>query len=188
MPLETKYGDLSSLRIDRAQKEPDEPKWSKRFILAGIFALVVLSLVALGIRLFSSSIPEVQTVRAQTISSSTPGDTVLQAAGYIVAHHTIDVNSKVTGRIAWIGVEKGDKVKAGQVLVKLEDQEFRAQVQQARGAVDVAKARLEQLQHGSRPEEIDQANANLDEARANLADAKSTLERTKPLVQQGVFS
>jgi HlyD family secretion protein len=113
---------------------------------------------------------------------------VLQAAGYIVAHHTISVNSKVTGRIAWIGVEKGDKVKAGQVLVRLEDQEFRAQVEQARGAVEMAKARLQQLEHGSRPEEIEQANANLDEARANRANAKATLDRTKPLVVQGVFS
>lgn len=79
-------------------------------------------------------------------------------------------------------------MKAGQVLVKLEDQEFRAQVEQARGAVGMAKARLEQLEHGSRPEEIAQASANLDEAHANLENSKATLERTKPLVQQGVFS
>lgn len=187
MPLETKYGDLHGLRIDRTHKEPEDPKWSKRFIVSGIGVLVLLGIVALAVRLFSSSIPEVQTVRATPLSTS-GGDTVLQAAGYIVAHHTIDVNSKVTGRIAWIGVEKGDKVRAGQVLVKLEDQEFRAQVEQARGTVGMAKAHLDQLEHGSRPEEIDQANANLDEARANLADAKSTLERTKPLVEQGVFS
>jgi HlyD family secretion protein len=188
MALETKYGDLHSLRIDRSQNQPEEPKWSKRFILAGIALVVLLGVVALGVRLFSSSIAEVQTVRAMPVTSASGGDTVLQAAGYIVAHHTIDVNSKVTGRIAWIGVEKGDKVKAGQVLVRLEDQEFRAQVEQFRGAVSVAKARLEQLEHGSRPEEIDQANANLDEARANLDNAKATLARTRPLVQQGVFS
>jgi len=188
MVLETKYGDLHSLRIDRTQKEPDDPKWSKRFIVSGIAVLVLLGIVVLAVRLFSSSIPEVQTVRATPVSTSSGGDTVLQAAGYIVAHHTISVNSKVTGRIAWIGVEKGDKVKAGQVLVKLEDQEFRAQVEQARGTVGMAKARLQQLENGSRPEEIDQANANLDEARANLANAKATLERTRPLVEQGVFS
>ena len=189
MALEAKYGDLHSLRIDRTQKEPEEPKWSKRFILAGIGLVVLLGIVVLAARLLSSSIPEVQTVRAKPVtSSSNSGDTVLQAAGYIVAHHTISVNSKVTGRIAWIGVEKGDKVKAGQVLVRLEDQEFRAQAEQARGAVSMARARLQQLENGSRPEEIDQANANLDEARANLANAKATLERTKPLVQQGVFS
>jgi HlyD family secretion protein len=187
MPLETKYGNLHALRIDRTSKEPEDPKWSKRFIVSGIGVLVLLGIVAIALRLFSASVPEVQTVRATPLSSSA-GDTVLQAAGYIVAHHTIDVNSKVTGRIAWIGVEKGDKVKAGQVLVKLEDQEFRAQVEQARGAEGMAKARLDQLEHGSRPEEIDQANANLDEARANLENTKATLERTKPLVQEGVFS
>lgn len=187
MPLETKYGDLHGLRIERSHKDPEDPKWSKRFIVSGIGLLVLLGIVAVAVRLFSASVPEVQTVRATPLSSS-GGDTVLQAAGYIVAHHTIDVNSKVTGRIAWIGVEKGDKVKAGQVLVRLEDQEFRAQVEQARGAVGIAKARLDQLEHGSRPEEIDQASANLDEARANVADAKATLERTRPLVEQGVFS
>jgi HlyD family secretion protein len=188
MALETKYGDLHGLRIERSQKEPDEPKWSKRFIVAGIAVVFLLGIITLAIRLFSGSVPEVQTVRAAGITSSSSGDTVLQAAGYIVAHHTISVNSKVTGRIAWIGVEKGDKVKAGQVLVRLEDQEFRAQVEQARGAVGMAKARLQQLEHGSRPEEIEQANANLDEARANRANAKATLDRTRPLVVQGVFS
>jgi HlyD family secretion protein len=188
MAVETKYGDLHGLRIERSQKEPDEPKWSKRFIVAGIVVVILLGVIALAIRLFSGSVPEVQTVRAASVSSSSSGDTVLQAAGYIVAHHTISVNSKVTGRIAWIGVEKGDKVRAGQVLVRLEDQEFRAQVEQARGGVEMAKARLQQLEHGSRPEEVEQANANLDEARANRANAKATLDRTKPLVVQGVFS
>src|SRR5438477_12979373 len=105
MALEAKYGDLHTLRIDRSQKEPDEPKWSRRFIIAGIGAVVFLGLVALAMRLFSSSIPEVQIVRAATVSSSTAGDTVLQAAGYIVAHHTISANAKVTGLIAGIGVE-----------------------------------------------------------------------------------
>src|SRR5437016_1136773 len=158
MALETKYGDLSSLRIDRSHNsEPEEPKWSKRFILAGIGVLALLGAIALGLRVFSSSAPEVQTVRATPITSASSGDTVLQAAGYIVAHHTISVNSKVTGRIAWIAVENGDKVKAGQVLVRLEDQEFRAQVEQARGSVEMAKARLQQLEHGSRPEELEQA-------------------------------
>ena len=189
MPVDTKYDDLSKLRIDRSQKEPGEtPKWSQRFILGGIGVLVLLGIIALIVRLSSSSTPEVQVVRATTVNSTVSGDTVLAAAGYVVAHHKISVNSKVTGRVAWIGVEKGDKVKAGQVLVRLEDQEFRAQVEQAKGAVLAADARLKALEHGSRPEEIQQASANLDEARANMANAKITLERTKPLVHEGVLS
>ena len=109
------------------------------------------------------------------------GGTVLSATGYIVAHHTINVNSKVTGRLAWIGVEKGDKVKEGQVLVRLEDQEFRASYEQAKGALDNARAYLDELEHGSRPEEIQQAQHNLDEARATLVNDKLTLDRTREL-------
>ena len=124
---------------------------------------------------------------AQT-SGNDAGGTVLSATGYIVAHHTINVNSKVTGRLAWIGVEKGDKVKEGQVLVRLEDQEFRAAYEQARGAVENARAYLEELQHGSRPEEIQQAQHNLDEARATLVNDKLTLDRTKELAASGVVS
>ena len=61
-------------------------------------------------------------------------------------------------------------------------------MQQARGSVAAADARLKQLEHGSRPEEIQQSSANLDEARANLANARVTLDRTKTLAEQGVVS
>jgi HlyD family secretion protein len=94
----------------------------------------------------------------------------------------------VTGRLAWIGVEKGDKVKEGQVLVRLEDQEFRASYEQAKGQYESAKAYLDELQHGSRPEEKQQAQHNLDEARATLTNDKLTLDRTKELAAGGVLS
>ena len=67
---------------------------------------------------------------------------MLSATGYIVAHHTINVNSKVTGRLEWIGVEKGDKVKEGQVLVRLEDRGVPRILRQAKGAVENARAYL----------------------------------------------
>ncbi len=127
-------------------------------------------------------------VRAAAENSGDAGGSVLTASGYIVAHHKINVNSKVTGRVAWIGVEKGDHVKEGQVLVRLEDDEFRAQYEQARGAADNARAYLEELQNGSRPEEIAQAQHNLDEARATLVNDKITLDRNREMWNQGVVS
>jgi multidrug efflux pump subunit AcrA (membrane-fusion protein) len=130
----------------------------------------------------------VEVVRAATEGGGDVGGVVLSAGGYIVAHHKINVNSKVTGRVKWIGVEKGDKVKEGQVLVRLEDDEFRAQYDQARGAVENARAYYEELQHGSRPEEVQQAQHNLDEARATAANDKITLDRTRELYGQGVLS
>lgn len=190
MAIDTKHEDLQSLRIDRSQRGDgggEPPAWARRYIIVGIAAVVVLGLVAVAYRALSASVPEVEVVRAAA-ESSDMGGTVLTATGYIVAHHTINVNSKVTGRLAWIGVEKGDKVKEGQVLVRLEDQEFRASYEQAKGALDNARAYLDELQHGSRPEEIQQAQHNLDEARATLVNDKLTLDRTKELAAAGVDS
>ena len=191
MALDTKHEELQGLRIDRTDRgEGGEPSpWAKRYILIGICLVVLLGLSALGYRLLAGDVPEVEVARATAESGSDPtAATVLSATGYIVAHHRIEANSKVTGRVAWIGVEKGDKVKEGQVLVRLEDQEFRAQYEQAKGAADAARAQLEQLQHGSRPEEIQQAEHNLSEAQATAVNDKATLDRTKNLVAQGVLS
>lgn len=192
MAIDSKHEDLQSLRIDRTQRGDhggDPPTWARRYILVGIAIVVLIGLFAVAYRMFSSDTPEVEVVRASVqTSGNDAGGTVLSATGYIVAHHTINVNSKVTGRLEWIGVEKGDKVKEGQVIVRLEHQEFQASYNQASGAVENAKAYLEELQHGSRPEEVQQAQHNLDEARATLANDKVTLDRTKELAGAGVVS
>ena len=192
MAIDTKHEDLQSLRIDRSQRSDNSgepPAWARRYIIGGIVLIVVLGLLTLAYRAFSSDTPEVEVVRASAETSGNDvGGTVLSATGYIVAHHTINVNSKVTGRLEWIGVEKGDKVKEGQVLVRLESQEFRANYEQAKGGVENARAYLEELQHGSRPEEIQQAQHNLDEARATAVNDKITLDRTKELAAGGVIS
>ncbi len=192
MPIDTKHDDLQNLRIDRSQRKDNggqPPMWAQRYIFGGIAIVVLLGAAALAYRTFSSATPEVEVIRAAAVTSGNDeGAAVLSATGYIVAHHTINVNSKVTGRLKWIGVEKGDKVKEGQVLVRLEDEEFRAAYDQSKGAVENARAYLEELQHGSRPEEIQQAQHNLDEARATLANDKITLDRTRELDAGGVVS
>ena len=158
------------------------------YIVGGVAIVVLLGIAALAYRFLGASAPEVETVRATAEGGNIAGSVVLTATGYVVPHHKINVNSKVTGRVKSIGVEKGDKVKEGQVLVKLEDDEFRAQYSQARGSADAARAFLDELQHGSRPEEIAQAQHNLDEARATLANDKLTLDRDRELFSQGVVS
>src|SRR5438552_10071210 len=190
MPIDAKHEDLQSLRIDRTARtggEGEPPVWARRYIIIGIAILVLLGVVALAYRLFSRDIPEVEVVRASAQNTDI-GGIVLSASGYIVAHHKINLNSKVTGRVKWIGVEKGDQVKEGQILVRLEDDEFRAQYEQASGAAQNARAYLQELQNGSRPEEIQQAQHNLDEARATLVNDRLTLDRTRNLVTQGVLS
>ena len=192
MSIDTKHADLQSLRIDRTARtggDGEPPLWARRYILAGIAVVIVLGVVALAFRLFSHDVPEVEVVRASAqTSNGVVGGVVLSASGYIVAHHKINLNSKVTGRVKWIGVEKGDKVKEEQILVRLEDDEFRAQYEQAQGAADNARAYFQELQNGSRPEEVQQAQHNLDEAKATLLNDKITLDRTRELVAQGVLS
>jgi len=188
MPLDTKHAELQGLRIDRSAPGGESAPWARRYIIIGIAVVALLGVGSIAFRLLDSGVPEVEVVRAQAENSGDVAGVVLTASGYIVPHHKINVNSKVTGRVAWIGVEKGDKVKQGQMLVRLEDDEFRAQYEQAKGAAENARAYLEELEHGSRPEEIDQAQHNLDEARATLANDKLTLDRDRQLWAQGVVS
>ncbi len=190
MPTDTQHDDLQSLRIDHSMRDGggEPPVWSRRLIVGGVAVVVLLGIVALAYHVLASNTAEVEVARASAEAGNAAGSTVLSASGYVVAHHKISVNSKVTGRVAWIGVEKGDKVKEGQVLVRLEDEEFRAVYEQARGAWESAKARLAEAEHGSRPEEIQQAEHNLAEARATAANDKITLDRTHDLFAQGVVS
>src|SRR5882757_3854829 len=190
MPADTKHDDLQSLRIDHSMRDGggEPPAWSRRVIIGGIALVVLLGIATMAYRALSTDAPEVEVVRAAAESSDVAGATVLSATGYVVAHHKINVNSKVTGRVAWIGVEKGDKVKEGQVVVRLEDQEFRALYEQARGGYESAQARLAEMEHGSRPEEIQQAEHNLSEARATAANDKIQLARMRDLFAQGVAS
>jgi len=78
--------------------------------------------------------PVVAVERVRPVSpASAPEGVVLNATGYIVAAHKIEVAAKVMGKVKWIGVDKGDRVREGQVLVRLEDDEYQAQLLQAKG-------------------------------------------------------
>jgi len=178
---------LAGLRIDRAERQrKDSPRWTKWWILVGIALFILLGVWVMG---FGETPLEVETVRVTPQTAGESGDSVvLEAAGYVVPHHKIEVASKVVGKVAWIGVEKGDPVKQGQVVVRLENDEYVASVRQEEGNLASLKARLQELENGSRPEEIALANANLDEAKANLDNARVNLERARQLASEGVFS
>jgi HlyD family secretion protein len=181
---------LKSLRIDRSQKRRDEPSgWARWWILIGITILALLGAGGFVYnRLNAATEVDVLRVRAAVPAESggASGEVILNATGYIMAAHKIELASKVVGKVAWIGVEKGDRVRQGQVLVRLEDDEYRAQVQQARGQLEMLRARLAELENGSRPEEIAKAKADVDQSRADLVNAQVNLERVRKLVEQGV--
>jgi HlyD family secretion protein len=182
--------ELKSLQIDRGQRRDPQPsKWATRWIVGGVALFVLLGTGRLAYNKLNAAV-EVETmlVKAASAGSGAGAGVALNATGYIVAHHEIQVASKVVGRVKWIGVEKGDHVKAGQPIVRLENDEYQAQLDQTKGNLANLQSRLLEAEHGSRPQEIAVAKANVDQARVNLANAKVTLERVKELAGQGVLS
>lgn len=183
--------DLKSLQIDRSKRRglpPGPSKWAVRWILAGVSLFVLLGAGRFVYQTTVNAATEVATMQVSVSSTGAAGrDVVLNATGYIVAHHPIDVSSKVAGKVEWVGVEKGDRVKEGAVLVQLEDAEFRAQLNQAKANLAVAQAHLSELEHGSRPQEIAAARAQDAQVRADLENNSLILKRTNELVKQGVL-
>jgi len=180
---------LRSLKIDREPAlRPSTNNRPPKVLLLALSALVVL--VAAGGYLYFSATPKTISVAEVKLENggASAADTVLSASGYVVAHHKIAVGAKVMGRVAWIGVEKGDKVQQGQVLVRLEDSEFRAQSNQARANLAAAQARLDQLRSGSRPQEKLKDKAGVLQAEATLRNAEAEYERTDQLYRAGVSS
>jgi HlyD family secretion protein len=106
----------------------------------------------------------------------------------VMAAHKIELASKVIGRVAWVGVEMGDKIAKDQVLVRLEDDEFKARVAQQEGVLDNAKAMLAELEAGSRPEEIATSQARVDDAAASLASAEASLKRLRAVTDVRALS
>ena len=172
--------DLGKLRIDKA----DKARRNERSVWPWLLVALLVIGAGAGVAQWrlSAATPIVKIIRVRVPEPGAPGSpesetVVLNATGYVMAAHKIELASKVIGRVAWVGVEMGDKIAKDQVLVRLEDDEFRARVAQQQGLVDNAHAGLAELQAGSRPEEIATSQARVDQAAAELASAEVSLQR-----------
>jgi HlyD family secretion protein len=181
--------ELRNLKIDRTARHE---KQSKPVInMIGIAVLIVAAAIGAMVlykKLNAATVVQVVQVQSPMSVSAAGEQTILSATGYIIAAHKIEVASKVNGRVAWIGVDKGDRVKAGQVLVRLEDDEYRAQVTQQHGQLANLRGRALEIKNGNRPEEIEKARFDVSQAKADLDNARVSLDRTKQLADSGVFS
>ncbi len=112
---------------------------------------------------------------------------------HIILAGNIDVRQvnlafKVDGRIATLAVDEGDAVSAGQVLATLDNRYFEDDLRLMRARRDNATAALARLEHGSRPEEIAEARAQVAQQQATLARARLDFERAERLVDKGAVS
>jgi HlyD family secretion protein len=80
---------------------------------------------------------------AQNTATATNPDTVLTVSGYIVNRERIEISPRFLGVVKWIGVKKGDAVTNGQIVVQLDDAEYRARMLQAEGQLNAARADVE---------------------------------------------
>ncbi|MDR3625457.1 MAG: efflux RND transporter periplasmic adaptor subunit [Ignavibacteriaceae bacterium] len=160
--METKNSDLSSLRINRTEKT--EPGKSKRNITVITTIIIVLAACIFGYNLVSSALNSAIEVKLTTATLQTPAQSsaIFTASGYVVAQRKAAVASKGTGRLVYLGVVEGDKVRKDQIIARLEDSDVRAQ--------------------------LDEAKANLELQESSLKDAGNNYERQKALLKTGSAS
>ncbi len=186
--LTTLEDDIRSLQIDR-QRVPPRRSWCRRWIIVtgGLILLLGAGVVLIRWGPIGSvgSVAEVSVAVVTCRDSSGPGP-LLSAGGCVIARHHGAVGAKITGRVITLEVEEGDVVRAGQVIAQLDDEEIRAQVREAEATLAAARARLAELEAGSRPQEINRAHAEMLSAKADLKTAEANLRRLERPAEVGV--
>lgn len=99
-----------------------------------------------------------------------------------------DVMPKVSGYISELTVKEGDKVEKGQVILKIDRPDIKAQVLRDEAALIKAQVQLRDLEKGSRSQERSEAIAAVDSAQALFVKAKTDYERYNSLYQSGAIS
>ena len=157
--------DLAKLRIDRSLAPVRSSRRRKWLWLGGI------AVAALAGAAWYAVQPRAVVVQATTVVTTYPSQqfVVLNSTGYVVAQRKAAIASKATGRLEWLGVAEGSRVKAGEIIARLDNRDVVAQAQSAEAGVQVARAALEQAQ-------------------AEEWDAVATLKRNQDLVAKGFVS
>ena len=166
--------DLSGLTIDRdAPRVASNPM--RPWLLAGV-PIVVAIVTALWVAGKSKPI-EVTVAPAEamggTPGAAAPASEVLSANGYVVARQRASVSTEIAGRLEQLYVGEGSRVKQGQVLGVLRNQDLRTSVEGARAALESAKASHEE------------AKASL--YRSDLELKRTTDLKSKDLVSQAAL-
>lgn len=162
-----KPDDLSKLKIDRAASAgPIRPR-RRRWVRYGIAAVAVVAVLSF----IANRVAAPAQVEAATVASAYPSQnyTLLNATGYVVPERKAALSSKATGRLEWLGVLEGSRVKANEIIARVESKDMRAALDQAAAQVQVAQA-------------------NLQQGMAELRDAEANFNRSKELLAKKFIS
>ena len=170
--------DLTRLRIDR-DVAPIRRRRRRRWIVLAIVALLVVAAAAWFLLQ-----PRAATVQTTPIVTTHPSQqfVVLNATGYVVAQRKAAISSKATGRLEWLGVAEGSRVKEGDVIARIDNRDVVAQAQSAQASVRAAEALVQQAEVERQNAEVEyRRNQELVEknfiSRSALDTAKARLDR-----------
>jgi HlyD family secretion protein len=160
--------DLSKLRISRTEGTARRARPWRRAVVPVLVTLAVAIGALLVYWRVATAAVEVEQA-AVTLAYPYQSVTLLNATGYVVAQRKASVASKATGRLEWLGVQEGSRVKRNEIVARLERQDVAAAREQAAAGVKVA-------------------GANVEQAQAELREAQRALERSRELLAQGFVS
>jgi HlyD family secretion protein len=179
--------DLESLKIDRQQRwGTPATSHTKRF---GLLIAVTLLLIVGGgyfILTTNAKLKAVEVVRVFRATTSA-GEAILAASGHVSARAKVEVGSSASGVVEFI-LDQGEFVEKGQIIARLDDSELQAQMLQAKASLSAVQIKLNELEAGSRQQEIAQAKAGVTQVEARLKNAKMSLQRTRELYKAGLVS
>jgi HlyD family secretion protein len=98
------------------------------------------------------------------------------------------VGFRVPGRLTEMNAEEGDRVRAGEVIAALDREPYRESLDQAEAELQAARARLRKVQTGNRPQEIEQARAQVSDLETELDNARRLYRRHQELLASGAVS
>ena len=109
--------DLSKLKIDKS-KVMFQPRRRRKFVYS---AFLVIALILFGYLYMKGIFTPAIEVQVATVTQVYPSQTftILNASGYVVPQRKAALASKVTGRLIWLGVEEGARVKKDQLMLAL---------------------------------------------------------------------
>jgi RND family efflux transporter MFP subunit len=187
--------DLSKLHIDKKSMAVRRGR-KKRSL-----ALVLTLLVAAGVAILYSRglLTPNLAVQVSGLQSVYPSQTftVLNASGYVVAQRKAAVASKITGRLISLLVEEGSRLKQGEGIARLENEDSQAALSRAqanlhlsRSILDQAKAELEdaQLNHRRNEQLVAKgfvAQATVDASEARYKRAKAAVAAQEAAIRAG---
>ena len=154
-------------------------------IIVGLIAYSVYRRVA-GTSANQEGVQEVPVVAARPHRGEI--ERILAYSGTLGPKSLVTLTPKVAGRIEKILVKEGDPVRAGQILVQLEDDVVRLQMEQAASALRAAQAQYEKAQKGVRQEELENSQALLTQAEKDFTTAEENFKRSERLYKEGAIA